>query len=135
MLLKCTLMSYAILVVTWPGKPMVIIPPQQHMHWQVLFKAGMPPIITVGEPGVHGVVTGMQGIGVSTPIAAAVAEATIGLARDMHMAKGGMFVMGTKSMMLAAGGPPVLFRLIGRTFRTEGAIPKVHIIMAPETTC
>jgi predicted DNA repair protein MutK len=105
------------------------------MHWEVLLSAGIPPIITVAEPGVHGVVTGMQGIGVSTPKAAAVADATIGLAMDMHMAKGGMLVIGTKSMILAAGGPPAFVRLIGRTFRTEGAMPKVHIIMAPAVTC
>src|SRR5215467_12011483 len=95
----------------------------------------MPPIITVADPGVHGVVTGMQGIGVSTPSAAAVAAATVGLARDMHMANGGIFVIGAKSMIFAAGGPPALVRLTGRTLRTEGAMPKVHIIMAPEVTC
>jgi hypothetical protein len=34
-------------------------------------------------PGLHGAaITGIQGIGVSTPIAAAVAEATVGLAID-----------------------------------------------------
>ena len=39
-----------------------------------LFSAGILPINTVGEPGAHGAaVTGIQGIGVSTPSAAAVA--------------------------------------------------------------
>jgi hypothetical protein len=94
----------------------------------------MPPIMQVADPGVHGaVVTGMQGIGVRTPRAAAVAEATMGLARDMHMPKGGMFTIGAKSMMLAAGVPAIVL-LIGRTERTEGAIPNVHVSIAPAVT-
>jgi hypothetical protein len=36
----------------------------------------------------------MQGIGVSTPNAAAVAAATAGLAGDIHIPNGMMFVMG-----------------------------------------
>ena len=47
-----------------------------------LVNAGMPPISTVGDPGFQGVVTGIHGIGVSAPSAAAVAAATIGLASD-----------------------------------------------------
>lgn len=47
---------------------------------------------TVGAPGAHGAaVTGMHGIGVSTPIAAAVTNATVGLARLVHMPNGMMF--------------------------------------------
>jgi hypothetical protein len=38
--------------------------------------------------------TGMQGIGVNTPCAAVVAEATVGFARDMHIPKGGIFTIG-----------------------------------------
>ena len=74
---------------------MVMTPAHEHMQVEVLFKAGCFPIMTVSDPGVQGdVVTGMQGIGVSTPSAAAVAEATVGLAMDMHMPKVGMFTMG-----------------------------------------
>jgi len=70
----------------------------------VLFKAGMLPNITVGEPGVHGAgMTGTQGIGVSTPIAAAVAEATVGFARDVHTPNGRILTIGTLSIMFAAG--------------------------------
>src|SRR5260370_16608912 len=97
-------------------------PPQQHWQVETLSRAGMPPIITVAAPGFHGVVTGTQGIGVKTPRAAAVADATVGLAMDMHMPKGGMFVMGTKSMMLAAGVFALLF-LLGTTFIVRRAIP------------
>ena len=66
------------------------------MHWQVLSSAGIPPIIVFGTPGAQGVVvTGMHGMGVNTPIAAAVADATAGLAGQMHMPNGMMFTMGT----------------------------------------
>ena len=41
---------------------MVIEPSQLHIKVEVLFRAGLLPIMTVGEPGVQGaVVTGMQG--------------------------------------------------------------------------
>jgi hypothetical protein len=104
------------------------------MQVEELLSAGMPPIIVVAEPGVQGlVVTGMQGMGVRTPRAAAVADATVGLAMDMHAPKVGMFVMGTKSMMLAAGAPQ-LVRFTGRTMRDEGATPKEHIMTAPAVT-
>src|SRR5438270_2625409 len=94
------------MVVAWPAKVMLIWPPQLHMHMEVLLRAGMPPSMTVAEPGVQGeLVMGMQGMGVRTPRAAAVAEATVGLAMDMHMPKVMMLVMGMKSMMLAAGVP------------------------------
>jgi hypothetical protein len=37
----------------------------------------------------------MQGIGVKTPSAAAVAAATVGFANDVHMPKGIMLTIGT----------------------------------------
>ena len=109
-------------------------PPQQHMHFEVLFKAGIPPMRTVGEPGTQGWVTGMQGIGVKTPRAAAVADATIGLAMDMQTPKGGMLVIGIQSMMVAAGAVALVL-FTGSTTSDEGATPKEHIIMAPAVTC
>src|SRR3546814_4512167 len=64
----------------------VTTPPHMHMHLQVLSSVGRLPSSTVGAPGTHGdVVAGMQGIGVSTPIAAEVAEATVGFASEVHM--------------------------------------------------
>ena len=102
------------------------------MHLQVMFKAGMFPIVTVAEPGVHGaVVTGRHGIGVNTPKAALVAAATMGFAIDMHITNGGIFSMGMCSMMVAAGGPPAMVRLVGNTFKALGAAPNEHIIMVP----
>jgi hypothetical protein len=77
----------------------------------------------------------MQGIGVKTPMAAAVAEATVGLARLVHMPNGMMLTMGLLSMMLAAGMLPVSILLIGRTTRVLGARPKLHCRVAPEQTC
>ena len=80
--------------------------------------------------------TGMQGMGVSTPKAAAVAEATVGLAIDWHMPKGMMLTMGLLSMILAMG----LFCTKGRmgsiTINDDGAIPNVHCSIAPaQTNC
>jgi hypothetical protein len=65
------------------------------MSMEVLSRVGISPSNTVGAPGTHGeTVAGIQGIGVRTPIAAAVAAATIGLAGDMHIPNGIMFTNG-----------------------------------------
>lgn len=109
-------------------------PPQLHMSLEVLLSAGMLAIKTVGEPGAHGAaVTGMQGMGVSTPNAAAVAAATIGFAMLLHMPNGGTLTMGLLSMMLAAG-VPLMTLFAGRTTSVDGATPKLHCIMAPMHT-
>jgi hypothetical protein len=66
------------------------------MHVEVLFKAGILAMRTVGEPGVHGATTtGMHGMGVNTPNAAAVAAATVGFVGLIHAPKGMIFTMGT----------------------------------------
>ena len=53
-----------------------------HMSTEELSSVGKLSSRTVGAPGTHGAgVLGMQGIGVRTPRAAAVAAATIGFAR------------------------------------------------------
>ena len=58
-------------------------PAHMHISFALLFKIGMLPSSTVGAPTIHGAgVLGIHGIGVSTPSAAAVAAATIGLAID-----------------------------------------------------
>jgi len=67
-----------------------------------LLSAGILAIITVGEPGAHGAtVTGIHGMGVSTPSAAAVALATKGFAIDEHIAKGNILTIGLLSSILA----------------------------------
>ena len=104
------------------------------MHFDVLFKAGILAIWTVGEPGAHGAgVTGMQGMGVSTPFAAAVAEATAGLVIDRHMPNGIMLTMGLWSMIFAAGIMTAV-RFAGSTVNTLGAVPKEHWSIAPPHT-
>src|SRR5271170_4775764 len=112
------------------------MPPHMHISVQVLSKVGLLAKMTVGAPGTQGaVVTGTHGMGVSTPSAAAVAAATSGFAGDMHMPKGMMFSMGTMSMILAAGMLLVIIICTGSTTSVLGAIPKVHIIIAPLQTC
>ena len=104
------------------------------MHLEVSFNAGMLPIMTVAEPGAQGaVVFGTQGIGVRTPNAAAVAEATVGFASEEHIPKVGIFTMGLLSMMLAAGAPAIVL-FAGRTASGAGATPKLHAINAPAVT-
>jgi hypothetical protein len=74
---------------------MLIEPPKEQMAFEELFKAGMLPIKTVGAPGAQGAaVAGTQGIGVNTPQAAEVAEATVGFAIELHIPKGRMFTNG-----------------------------------------
>jgi hypothetical protein len=79
------------------------------------------------------VTAGKHGIGVNTPIAAADAAATIGFAIDEHMPNGGMFMLGLLSIIFAAGAP-ALTLLLGNTESAAGAIPKLQVINAPETT-
>jgi len=118
-----------------PGTVTVMTPP--HTHWHVLgdVTAGCPPIRVRVATGVHGPAGfGTHGIGVSTPRAAAVADATDGLANEVHIPKGGMFVTGTMSMMFAAGLPSIITRLFGSTFNADGATPKLHVINAVAVT-
>lgn len=64
-------------------------PAQLHISLELLLRAVVLPIITVGEPGAQGVeVTGIQGCGVGTPNAAAVAAATCGFDWELHIPKG-----------------------------------------------
>ena len=91
--------------------------------------------MTLVAPGVQGlVVTGMQGMGVSTPIAAAVADATVGLLGLEHMPKVGMLAIGANAWMLAAGVSQVTGVPVGTTLSTAGATPNVHAIVAPVLT-
>lgn len=83
------------ITVNSPGSTKVITPAHMHISIDVLSNVGMSPNITVGAPGTQGeTVAGMQGIGVRTPMAAAVAAATIGFAGDMHMPNGMIFTSG-----------------------------------------
>lgn len=80
--------AYGVCVVIAGVIVMEITPPYAHISLLLLFNRGLPHTSTVGAPGTQGAgVTGEHGIGVNTPDAAAVAEATAGLARLEHMPK------------------------------------------------
>lgn len=112
--------------------------PKAQASTEVLFKAGTPPNMTVGEPTTHGAgVSGVQGTGVGTPIAAAVAETNAGLVGDIHMPKGMMLTIGLLSMMLAAGWLLVIVLFCGNTTRVliPGGTANMHFSVAPLQTC
>src|SRR4051794_28426289 len=91
----------------------------------------MLPTSAVTAPGIQGAgVIGVQGIGVRTPSAAAVAAATAGFARLLHMPKGSTLRNGLLSMMFATGIDDMT-RLSGTTISVDGASPIVHIVAAP----
>ncbi len=122
-----------IIVRTVPGEMMLTTPPKAQVQVEPETRAGTPPIRVFGASGIHGVVAGTHGMGVSTPRAAAVAAATVGLARLLHIPKVARLTPGALSGMAAAGRPSTMTRRIGSTFRTAGARPKVHWTIAPVT--
>lgn len=123
------------IVVTCPGKLILITPAHAHISIDCAVSAGILPTIAVGAPGAQGaMVVGIHGIGVSTPRAAAVAAATVGLAMLLHIPKGGIFTSGLLSIIFAIGIPFNITRLKGITINAAGAIPNEHIIIAPEQT-
>jgi hypothetical protein len=94
---------YGTFTVTSPGVVNWITPPQMHINLEASSSVRELPSSTVGAPGIQGAsVFGMQGMGVSAPIAAAVADATEGFARDVHIPNGLMLTMDTWSMMFAS---------------------------------
>ncbi len=116
-----------------PATVMDITPSQEQLHLDVLLSAGDFRSVTVGDPGVQGVVTGTHGVGVNTPLAAAVAEAVVGFESDEHIANGGILVIGIESRILAAGFlSPVTVGTV--TINVEGAAPKLHVIVAVAAT-
>jgi hypothetical protein len=116
--------------VVWPALVTSITPAQLHISLELSLSAGILATITVEAPGAHGaVVTGMQGMGVNTPIAADVADATIGFASDWHIPNGMIFAIGILSIMLAIG-VVVLTIFLGRTVRELGVVPKLHLSIA-----
>jgi hypothetical protein len=104
------------------------------MLQHVRINAGCPSTNTCILPPIQGVVTaGKQGIGVSTPKAAAVAAATVGLAGDVHIPKGIIFTIGAKSIILPRCRLPVMTVRAGLTTSAEGAMPKEQVIKADVT--
>jgi len=99
---------------------------------ELLLITGMFPSKTVGFAGVQGVtVFGIQGTGVKTPIAAEVAEITAGFAGDWHIPKGRILTMGMLSIIFAPGIFSIITLFFGNTIILLGAIPKLHVNIAP----
>ena len=112
----------------------VTTPPKEHIHMSPSETTGPVDNRTLVFFGTQQeAIAGTQGIGVKTPKAAAVAAATVGFARDIHIPKVGIFTSGTKSALLATGCPPTTTRLTGRTDKGTGAAPKEHLQRAPQT--
>lgn len=117
------------MTVVVPAKLIEITPKYAQLHLDELLSAGAFLSMTVGEPGTHGVVTGMHGVGVSTPLAAAVADAVVGFAKDEHTPNGGILAIGIQSLMLAAVSLLAVTPGIN-TDKVAGAAPKLHCIIA-----
>jgi hypothetical protein len=123
------------LCVVCPALEIVIVPPQVHISVEESFSAGAVLIITVDAPGAHGAgVKGTQGMGVSTPIAAAVAAATCGFDGLWHIPKGMMFFIGMLSKMFAAGTGLEFTSFSGVTTSELGDMPMEHFNIAPLQT-
>ena len=91
----------------------------------LLFNAGLPPIITVGEPVAQGAVhAGTHGMGVSTPEAAAVADATVGFDMELHIPK----VIGNLGISIIVAAIRLEQRTVVCEVTSSGAanVPKVH---------
>jgi hypothetical protein len=109
-------------------------PPHAQLHIDPAVSALLPPIVVRNAPGSQvPTIVGTQGIGVSTPSAAAVAAATVGFARLEHMPNGGTLTPGAVSVTTAAGRPSIVTREMGSETSEDGARPNVHWSIAPVT--
>ncbi len=110
-------------------------PPYMHMHLLSIVRQGLPPASTGDPPGVQlPAVEGTQGWGVSTPMAAAVAEATCGLAMLVHIPKLGMFKIPVPSAMVPIGFPSANVDMLFVALKDAGPVPKEQVSDAPVTT-
>lgn len=117
------------------GSVISMLPDHMQEHFESAVNAFCPAISAPEAPGDQGAVTtGMQGIGVRTPIAADVAAATWGFAWALHIPKGAMLSIGMLSITVAAGTTPPLAMLVGSTVSVVGARPSLHLSLAPVTT-
>lgn len=106
----------------------MITPAHAHMQVDVSVSAGVPPIVTLVEPGVQGpVMTGTHGCGAPD------AALTAGFDGAAHIANGGMLVIGAMSATVAAGSLLADTRRVGSEVSGIGAAPKVHRMVAVET--
>lgn len=109
--------------------------PLEHMQVAPVHRHGVPPISTLGLIGVHvPAITGMQGCGVNTPNAAAVAAATIGLARELHIANDVILTIGITSRIVPAGFDVPSTVGAEVALNVPGALPNGQESCAPVTT-
>ena len=114
---------------------MDITPPYVHINLEELSKAGILSIKTEESPGLQGATQdGVQGAGVGTPNAAAVADITAGLDGQEHIPKGIILTIGLLSIIVAAGKLDVLTIELGIITNEDGATPKLHWQIALEHT-
>jgi len=86
----------------------------------------MEPLVIFGTPEIQGAANdGTQGIGVSTPNAAAVAAATTGLAGHWHIPKVGTFIKGLLLIVFPKGSDEAEFVEI--TLSIVGVIPNEQV--------
>jgi hypothetical protein len=90
---------YCSVVAACPAELTVIAPAQLHMHCELSSSAGTFPIVTLADPGDHGpAITGRHGCGAPS------AEATAGLAVDVHIPNPGIHAGPISVMTPAAVG-------------------------------
>jgi hypothetical protein len=83
------------------------ITPHSHFSFAEEVKIGEIPTITFGFSDIQGSgVTGIQGTGVGTPKAAAVAAINSGLMGEWHIPNDGIFNSGLRTIIFATGLPP-----------------------------
>jgi hypothetical protein len=110
-----------------------MVPPKLHWQVEVVSTQGRPPTVTDTDAGVQGdPVAGTHGCGVSVPWAAAVAEATCGLPRLLHMPNVGILVCGTVLAAVATGA--VAATAGTDTRRVVGTVPMEQVIVVPAVT-
>jgi hypothetical protein len=105
------------------------------MAFASLVKTGFPPARHFGDVAVQGPATaGIQGCGVNTPNAAAVAAATCGFAILEHIPQLEILTLGAKSIIVATGFPSAKTKFCEVTLSVAGVVPKGHKILAPAAT-
>jgi hypothetical protein len=108
-------------------------PPYAHRSFASPDNPGVPEIKGPLPPIQVPTGAGMQGCGVRTPSAAAVAEATSGLDTVVQSPQGDTEASGTASLIVAAGIPPAKTPALA-AFSVPGAVPNEQTYVAPETT-
>ncbi len=113
---------------------MVPIPFPQ-INCESFVKHGAPPTIIVGFTDVQiPAAINIHGCGVSTPRAAAVADATCGFASEVHIPNGAILTFAAVSLIVAIGLLHPRHVICDVAFIDAGAVPNVHCNIPPDTT-